>query len=55
MLEDLGHIEDIEPVSFGKDKRIPHQELKTILIVAKGEVVIGIGGVELIIHRIVQD
>ena len=55
MLEDLSHIEDIEVVLLGEDECVPHQELQAVLVIAKGEVVIGVGSIELIVVWVVQD
>ena len=54
MLEDFGHVEDIEVVLLGEDQRVSHKLLHALLIVVLHKVVVGVGSIDLIVVRIVQ-
>ena len=54
MLEDFGHVEDIEVVLLGEDQRVSHKLLHSLLIVVLNKVVVGVGSIDLVVVRIVQ-
>jgi hypothetical protein len=54
MLEDFGHVEDIEVVLLGEDQRVSHKLLHALLIVVLDKVVVGVGSIDLVVVRIVQ-
>ena len=54
MLEDFGHVEDIEVVLLGEDQRVSHKLLHALLIVVLDKVVVGVGSIDLVVVGIVQ-
>ena len=54
MLEDFGHVEDIEVVLLGEDQSVSHKLLHALLIVVLDKVVVGVGSIDLVVVRIVQ-
>ena len=54
MLEDFGHVEDIEVVLLGEDESVSHKLLHALLIVVLDKVVVGVGSIDLVVVRIVQ-
>ena len=55
MFQDLNHIEYIKVVPLGKNKRVSKEKFQSILVVIFHEVVIGVGGVDLVVVRILKD
>ena len=54
MLEDFGHVEDIEVVLLGEDESVSHKLLHALLIVVLDKVVVGVGSIDLVVVGIVQ-
>jgi len=55
VFEHLNHVVDVKVVALGKDKRVPHKLLHAGGIVILHEVVEGVGCVDLVMLRILQD
>lgn len=55
MFQDLYHIEYVKVVLLGKNKRVSEEKFQTIWIVVFHEVVVGVGGEDLVVVSILKD
>ena len=55
MFQDFHHIEYVKIVPLGKNKRVSEEKFQSIRVVIFHEVVIGVGGVDLVVVCILKD